>query len=294
MEAIKTLYTSDIHTDRNHLFFMLKKAEKEQVDRIIIGGDLVPHHLPDENEVGMIASQAAYLRHVFIPAIEDFKKRRDTELYLDFANDDIACNRRILEDREGTLFHLLHMKKYRFTKSVDIIGYMTVPPTPFQLKDWEKPDSTERPFAHGNRICLNGYISINGRFEETLIDPASHDTIENDLEKLSGIVNRPFLFVSHCPPHNTPLDVLYNGLHAGSISIKRFIAKWSQKGKLIASFHGHIHESPSRSGSILTTIENSLCFNPGQSSGGDTGFRYVIFRITDCRLPAKIDILQPI
>jgi Icc-related predicted phosphoesterase len=114
---------------------MLETAEKERVDAIIIGGDIVPHHLPDEDALGMIPSQGKYLQEVFNPAVEEFKKRRDAAVYFDLANDDFACNRKILEDRKMVLYGLLHMKRHRLTDGIDIMGYMTVPPTPFQLKD---------------------------------------------------------------------------------------------------------------------------------------------------------------
>lgn len=66
-----------------------------------------------------------------------------------------------------------------------------------------------------------------------------------------------------------------------------FIEEWSVKGLLIASFHGHIHESPRRSGAIQTRIKNSLCINPGQGNGAGSEFRYVLFRLEK----DKIDLL---
>jgi Icc-related predicted phosphoesterase len=286
---MKILYTSDIHADPNHLFSMLKIAEVEMVEGLIIGGDLVPHHLPDEFKAGVVMSQAAYLKHTLIPAVADFIQRRNVAVYLDLANDDFICNRSILKEKDGKLFYLLHMQKWMLTEGIDIIGYMTVPPTPFSRKDWEKPDSREKPYAFGNQVLLSGYRSTDGRLEETVIDLASKDTIERELEALSGMIENPFVFVSHCPPNQTSLDMLYNDRHVGSGSIRRFIAEWSEKGKLIASFHGHIHESPSRSGSIVSYINNTPCFNPGQSSGSNAPFRYVLFELSND--PGRVEIV---
>jgi len=77
-----------------------------------------------------------------------------------------------------------------------------------------------------------------------------------------------------------------------SVGISKFIKKWARKGLLIASFHGHIHESPARSGSISTEMEGVLCINPGQGSGVGAKFRYVIFRLAGNGVLRKADILK--
>ncbi|MBN1849977.1 MAG: metallophosphoesterase [Deltaproteobacteria bacterium] len=277
---MKILFTSDIHASIAHLFSMLSIAEKEKVDTIIIGGDVIPHSLPDPAGMGALQTHAKYIEDVLIPGIKDFKKRSHADIYMDLGNDDFVCNRKILEKYDGSVINLVHMKKSRLTDHVDIIGYMVVPPTPFRLKDWEKPDTTETPFTQGNRVTMQGYVTVNGRLEPTVLNLASDDTIEKDLEALSRNIDNPFIFVSHSPPYDTPLDVIYSGLHVGSLSIRRFIETWSEKGLLIASLHGHIHESPTRSGSIQTKIGDAVCINPGQGNGQGAAFRYVMLRLS--------------
>ena len=270
---------------------MLTIAEKEKVNGIIIGGDIIPHYLPDTQKVGVLKAQEIYLRDIFIPAIKEFRKRRDVPIYLDFANDDFIGNRHILENHDGKLLYLLHMRKHKLTDNVDIIGYMNVPPTPFTRKDWEKSDSVEIPFAKGNRIRLDGYTSYSGGLEKTFINIESADTIEKDLAHLSEIITGPFIFVSHSPPYFTHLDILDNGLHVGSISIKRFIEKWSNKNQLIVSLHGHIHGSPNRSGSIRSFSGSTMCINPGQNEGRGSSLRYVILGLADREPPPQISII---
>jgi Icc-related predicted phosphoesterase len=94
--------------------------------------------------------------------------------------------------------------------------------------------------------------------------------------------------VAHSPPYDTPLDVLDNGAHVGSMSIRTFIEAWARKGVLIASLHGHIHESPFRSGRISTRIEKALCINPGQHSAGDHHLRYVVLELSDAPVRLKL------
>jgi Icc-related predicted phosphoesterase len=289
---MKILYTSDIHANPEHLYSMLDVADKEAVDAVIVGGDIVPHYLPDADIVGLLQAQALYLKNTFIPAIRQFRQQRQVAVYLDLANDDFICIRGILENYTPELFNLLHMQKHKLTDHVDIVGYMIVPPTPFYRKDWEKPDSTEFPFARDNIVSLDGYTSISGKLVKTVIDLASDDTIENDLIQLSELIDKPFVFVAHSPPYQTELDVLDNGLPVGSHSIRRFIETWSRKDLLIASLHGHIHGSPDRTGAISTTIENAICINPGQNEGQGSNLRYVILELAELPAPPQIRIIS--
>ncbi len=278
---MQILYTSDIHASPQHLDSMLDVADQEAVDAVVVGGDIIPHHLPEADSAGLLQAQARYLENTFIPTIRRFKEHRQVDVYLDLGNDDFICVRQVLEGCAPELFDLLHMQKHQLTDRVDIIGYMMVPPTPFYRKDWEKPDTAEFPFARDNIVTLDGYTSISGELVKTVIDPASDDTIESDLTQLSQCINRPFLFVAHSPPYQTALDVLDNGLPVGSLSIRRFIEDWSRQGLLIASLHGHIHGSPNRTGTIATMIENTVCINPGQNEGPGVPLRYVILDLDD-------------
>ncbi len=290
---MKVLYTSDIHTSRAHLYSMLLVAEKEKVDAVIIGGDIVPHRLPDSvSGKDELKSHARYLEEIFVPTLRKFIQKTGTAFFLDLGNDDLFYTRNILEIFDGRLFKLLHFKKRRFTADMDIMGYMVVPPTPFARKDLEKPDTPLQPCAPNNRITLEGHTSTDGVLKEVVLDLNASDTMVRDLEQLSATVERPFIFVSHSPPYDTPLDVLHNGTHVGSVAIAEFIRKWAKKGKLLASFHGHIHESPLQSGSIHTKMEGVMCFNPGQGNKEGSGFRYVIVAITGERPIQETDILK--
>jgi uncharacterized protein len=276
---MRFLFTSDIHASGDHLFSMLKIVGKKSVDAVVIGGDIVPHYLPDFDHDDILNAQANYLEKIFIPAIEQFKEQTRANFYLDMGNDDFIAGRKLLENREGELFELLHMQIHPFTEKVDIAGYMAVPPTPFGRKDWEKPDCKEQTFAPGNLISLKGVVSRRGFLEKTIIDLNSQDSIEADLKVLEKKISRPFIFVSHIPPYNTNLDVMYNDDHVGSLAVREFIKKWSQKKYLIGSFHGHIHESFHRTGSITAMIHNTPCFNPGQENGLGSRFRYILLRL---------------
>jgi uncharacterized protein len=261
---MRILFTADIHAHPTLLEQLCQETERRRIDALIIGGDIVPHTLPQVHVLGLLDAQGAYLENTLIPALRQIKAQQDIGIYLDLSNDDFAANRPLLEHYQGRLLHLLHMQKHALNDSIDVVGYMNVPPTPFQRKDWEKPDTADRPYAPGTRVRLRGYLTHAGRIQETVLDMDSKDTMEADLNRLSAQIHRPFIFVSHCPPWDTPLDLLSNGQHAGSLGIRRFIEYWSGKGRMPASLHGHIHESPQVSGAIHTHIHHTLCINPGQ------------------------------
>lgn len=261
---MRILFVADIHVSPDHLDRLIEAVLATDADVLIIGGDIVPHYLPNAHAMGILDAQAMYIEGTLIPALKRLKADKPIPIYLDFGNDDFMANRPLLETYQGALFHLLHMRKYPLTDHVDLIGYMMVPPTPFQRKDWEKPDAKGMPYPANSRVRLKGYTTGTGQIEEILLDLDDDDTIEKDLDRLAQQIERPFILVAHCPPYDTPLDMLSSGAHVGSISIRRFIEKWSRRNLLVASLHGHIHESPQVSKSLHVHIENTLAINPGQ------------------------------
>ena len=139
--------------------------------------------------------------------------------------------------------------KYVHNKTVSfgdffVSGYSYVPPTPFQLKDWEKYDVS--------RYVDVGAVSPESGIRTTKIheDHIRYSTIAEDLEKLSGMapVDKT-IFLFHSPPYNSYLDRAYldskkvdhapMDVHVGSIAIQRFI----NKKQPFLTLHGHVHES---------------------------------------------------
>jgi Icc-related predicted phosphoesterase len=78
---------------------------------------------------------------------------------------------------------------------------------------------------------------------------------------VSGGAERAIL-VTHCPPADTRCDVLYDGRHAGSKAIRRWIERWQP----MLALHGHIHESPEMSGSFVDRIGTTITVNPGSDT----------------------------
>ena len=289
---MKILYTSDIHTSDNLLSDVLKRSEYHGVDAVIIGGDLIPRQSLNRDLSIELKAQDLYIENTLIPQVARFKDKCKSRIYLDLSNFDFSFPRRLLERHQGRWYDLLHAQKHALTPSVDMIGYMTVPPTPFKKKDWEKIDATDFPYPMGNKVLLNGVVSDSGELQDTVIDLNSHDTIESDLSELERFIDKPFIFVAHAPPYDTPLDLTGAGRHVGSLSIRRFIKKWSEKGLLLASLHGHIHESPMMSGAVATRIHHTISINPGQNHGPDAELRYVLLELSEDLKTPRVKILM--
>ena len=269
---MKLLYAADLHTNRNHLGTLLGVAEREQVGAVVIGGDITPKDIFDTHGFAkLVIGQRKYLANEFIPALRTFREKNSgTKVFLDLGNDDFSANRDVLgkAEQEG-LFQLLHMAVHPLTDDLDIVGYMGVPITPFGIKDWEKPEK-EGVFPPPESTT-QGYVSTKeggtGLLRRT-INVHEDPSIEEELDEISQLIPfglKPFIFISHAPPHMTKLDCLYSGQHVGSVAVREFIEKWANKGLLRASFHGHIHESPAVSGSDVDYIAGIECRNPGQT-----------------------------
>jgi len=78
------------------------------------------------------------------------------------------------------------------------------------------------------------------------------EAIIDGLEK--EIEPNKWILCAHSPPYGTAVDLLFNGMHAGSRTIYKFI----EKSKPLVSIHGHIHEARG-----IDKIGNIPVVNPG-------------------------------
>lgn len=273
---IKLLYTSDIHTNKNFLSEVLELAISNEVNAIIINGDIIPKsELVGVPITGMVKKQRDYILFTFLPSLIRFREDNPSiKIFLDFGNDDFKVNRYFLQQHDGNLFKLLHLAVHELTPEINIAGYMCVPITPFGIKDWEKADKKGQ-LPQGSTTY--GFKSINkNEIIHTTINVNSEDTIENDLKYFfSKMPKKRFVFVCHTPPYRTALDMLADRReHVGSMAVREFIEK--RNDKIVMSLHGHIHESPDISGRYLENIGDTTCINVGQT---DTVLRYAVITL---------------
>ena len=234
------LFISDAHGKINRLKKFFKICEKEKPDLVFIGGDILP------NQFAFKSSIDDFLKKEFFLKIKKIRKitGEKTRFILILGNDDPRVFEKIFleADKKGIIYYI-HNKTIKFD-SFFVSGYAYVPPTPFQLKDWEKYDVS--------RFVDVGTVSPESGIRTVVIneDKIRLSTISEDLEMLSE--NAPVektIFLFHSPPYNSYLDrTKLDGkkvdqapldVHVGSIAIQRFI----DKKQPLLTLHGHVHES---------------------------------------------------
>ncbi len=238
-------FVSDLHGRTNLYKKLSEKIKEEKPAAVFLGGDLLPSGLflqtKNEKQIG------DFLNAFLIPLFMDLKRKlldQYPRVFLILGNDDGRSEEdEFIKAQDTGIWEYMHGKKV-VMGDFEIYGYSFVPPTPFQLKDWEKYDVS--------RYVDPGCVSPEEGWR-TLPVPGNkvkYGTIQKDLELLTAgeeLSNAIFLF--HSPPYQSKLDraALDNKMHdyapldvhVGSIAIKRFI----EKRQPLITLHGHIHES---------------------------------------------------
>ena len=267
---MKILYTADIHLSSRHLHHFLFAAEKLDVDCLVIGGDLVPADIRQEGGKikNCIVPQGEWLKNIFLPEIKAFaRKYPEKKICFDLGNDDLMTNRHVLEKDDGKSYNLIHYTITELLPDLALVGYMNIPLTPFMLKDWELPDRKDH-LGRGSNLRKKGIKTGSGKTRNVKL--TVNRTIEGQLSQLTDEMTCSrwdgynFIFVCHCPPADTALDLMYGNHHVGSESVRFFIEQWAASGRLLTALHGHIHESPELSGQVWSFLGSVPCFNVGQ------------------------------
>jgi Icc-related predicted phosphoesterase len=161
---------------------------------------------------------------------------------------------------EGT-WHYIHARRASLAEFV-VYGYACVPPTPFQLKDWERYDVSRYVDPgcvspeEGRRSVAADMTDLKwGTIHQDLADLTRDDELERAI------------FLMHSPPYDTPLDrAALDGkqyeyvpldLHVGSIAIRRFI----EQRQPLLTLHGHVHEATRLTGQWKVNIGRTVCIN---------------------------------
>jgi Icc-related predicted phosphoesterase len=237
---LNCIFVSDLHGKTKRYENLFKIILKEKPDAVFLGGDLLPNQFASDSDMGKFIDDKIFSNIT--------KVRKDTHKNIKFfiilGNDDPRMYEHFFKsaDKRGVVDYV-HGKTVKYEK-LYVSGYAYVPPTPFQLKDWERYD-------------VSRYVDVGAtspekgtRTVDVPIDEIKYTTMAEDLEglsKKSPLENTIFLF--HSPPYNSlldradlhgtmvdhaPLDV-----HVGSIAIQQFI----DKKQPFLTLHGHVHES---------------------------------------------------
>ena len=254
------LFVTDLHGHIERYEKLWERMASGRPRAVLLGGDLLPHGL---------VRHAAPGHESFTDYIISSLRRVRSDLKNDFpavfvilGNDDPRCEEPafIAAATEG-LVRYAHNSHMHFD-GFDVYGYAYVPPTPFQLKDWERYD-VSRYVPPGGISPEEGRRSIPVPENEI-----KWGTIEKDMAAMVGDRNLDRAIVLfHTPPYDTPLDrAALDGkfvdhvpldVHVGSIAVRRFV----DTRQPLLTLHGHVHESTRLTGSWKTEIGRTLCIN---------------------------------
>ena len=173
---------------------LFEKIIEEKPDGVFIGGDILP------NQFGMNVGMDEFLeKNLLKPIIYTEKKiGKKIRYFIIMGNDDPRRFENILINAdEKNIIDYVNERTVSFEKFF-VTGYCFIPPTPFQLKDWERYDVS--------RFVDVGAISPEEGMRSIEVDKdvKRFSTIKDDLDNLkqnASINNTIFLF--HSPPYDS-------------------------------------------------------------------------------------------
>jgi Icc-related predicted phosphoesterase len=239
-------FATDIHGQLERLEKLVRWIEQEAPSALLLGGDLLPS--PGARGAATLNGSVTDYLAAELGRLQRLMGAAYPRVGAIMGNDDPRRHESDFQALEQLgLWTYLHARVVPWGAH-QVAGYAFVPPTPFQLKDWEKYDVSRyvdpgcSPPTEGLRTTTPDH------------DP-SYSTIAQDLDTLAQRLDAEHAIVLfHCPPHGTVLDrAALDGarvdhvpldVHVGSIAVRRFI---EQHGPRV-TLHGHVHESVSLTG----------------------------------------------
>jgi Icc-related predicted phosphoesterase len=237
---LKGIFVSDIHGNIPRFQRLFQIIRNETPDAVFLGGDLLPFQPIKHN------TMEEFIETTIFSQIKNIQKDFDKKIrfFIIMGNDDPRMYEHLFinADKSGFL-NYIHQKTTSYKKTY-VTGYSYVPPTPFQLKDWERYD-------------ISQYVDVGAvspeqglRTIDVPIDEIKYSTITEDLEELSKqSPSGKTIYLFHSPPyhscldradlHGKKVDHAPMDVHVGSIAIQRFI----KAHQPLLTLHGHVHES---------------------------------------------------
>lgn len=260
---MRLFFVSDLHGKIDRYRKLWQAIEEEQPYAVLLGGDLLPHAFGQRWSTAV--GDGDFLSGFLEPELGRLGHRlgdRMPRLLLILGNDDDrSFEPAILDAATRGLWEYVHDRRVDLD-GIPLYGYSYVPPTPFQLKDWERYDVS--------RYVDPGSISPEEGVRTVPVsqDEARFRTIARDLQALTG--DDPLddaVLLAHSPPYQTRLDrAALDGrmvdhvpldVNVGSIAIKRLI----QDRQPRLTLHGHVHESARLTGSWRDMIGRTHCLS---------------------------------
>ena len=265
---MRFIYACDVHGDKNKYEKLLEKAKIENIEYIVLGGDLYPK----KGDRKII--QPEFIENWLGDYFERLQKN-NIKCILIPGNDDIEqCDERFnaLCSQFSNIFNINRIKL-----DIEDISFIGL------------PDVLDNPFENKNRVLMEDGLEMEPqRSPEIWINKGTKKLTvdewrvyrETNVEKMRDVLtklpktdnNKKTIYVLHDPPYGIGLDMCFNGKCVGSKDIARFI----ERSNAYMSLHGHIHESPRMSEKWYNKLGNTICIQPGQTEFGDSKMMYVI------------------
>lgn len=283
---MKGIFVSDIHGNIQRFRRLFQIIRSEAPDAVFFGGDLLPLQPIQHNTMEEFIETAIFSEIKNIQ--KDFDKK--IQFFIIMGNDDPRLYEHLFihADTSGFL-HYIHQKTISYKKTY-ATGYSFVPPTPFQLKDWERYDVSQYVDV-GAVSPEQGIRTVN-----VPLDEIKYSTIAEDLEELSKqSPSGRTIYLFHSPPYHSCLDRAdLHGkkvdhapvdVHVGSIAIQRFI----KAHQPLLTLHGHVHESVRITGCWKEKIGGTYSFTAAHD-----GPELVVVRFDTDHLENAIRELLPV
>jgi Icc-related predicted phosphoesterase len=254
---------SDLHGQPDRYRKLFARMMEDRPDAVFLGGDLLPLGISRSSGTG--PAHRDFINEFLAPGflrIHEELGEHSPQVFLILGNDDPRYQEAaVLDAADRGAWTYIHKRRISFNR-YHVYGYSHIPPTPFQLKDWERYD-VSRFVDPGCIAPTEGTRSVTAARHEIL-----HTTIAKDLKRLAGDDNlERAVFLFHSPPYKTNLDrAALDGqmidhvpidVHIGSIAIQRFI----QSRQPHVTLHGHVHESARLTGSWQDSIGRTRCLS---------------------------------
>ena len=235
---------------------VLAHARSEGIRYVVFGGDLTPKDADRRTP----ALQRAFLGEELFPLFREMVDPERLEVLLILGNDDFRSNREFVveQQRAGVPFGLIDRVPFVTDGGFSIVGYSSVPSTPFKYKCWERRDlRDDLDFSARPDTRMEGVISDGDELEpyslDSMLDQAS---IEEELHALTaGLPMDKTVLVAHAPPWGTVCDFNREHKHVGSRGVRAFI----EDRQPVLTLHGHIHETVDLSGEFVERIGRTYC-----------------------------------
>ena len=202
------VYTSDLHGVLGLYRAAGEAAVRTRADALIFGGDLCPG-TPSGASRRLPIEQPEFILHRLSRLFGAWKEAHPTlRIFVIPGNDDCQTVLPALKQLETShLIENLHQET-RTLGSYTLMGLSFVPPTPFQLKDFERWDEAPDPDSDSYSYrCMMGTprgFKVISDFRSYL---DSLPSIKQELDRFTVKDPENTVAVIHTPPFNTKCDV---------------------------------------------------------------------------------------